>query len=205
MVLKIIVLLYVFCFGAKGVYSLVLDQQTDPNVLQLLVKLEADFNNMKSKMEELEESCTCAAPSHQLTQSFMATLGHTFTCAVNQAVIFDTVKLNQGTGYDNRHGVFRAAKNGTYHFGATFTVAPQTDFRVAFVKNFASNHIGYLFGGVGHSFWQETSTSIVTHLNAGDDVWLSCLSPSTLQGDSDTVNDYHTYHSHFSGFMVAEP
>ncbi|XP_053397484.1 uncharacterized protein LOC128556414 [Mercenaria mercenaria] len=205
MLFKIVVLFCVFGVGAIGVYSLVLDQQTDPNVLQLLVKLEADFNNMKSKVEELEESCTCAAPSHQPTQAFMATLGHTLACTVNQAVIFDTFKLNQGTGYDNRHGIFRASKNGTYHFGATVSAAPQTDFHVAFVKNLASNHIGYLYGGVGHSFWQETSTSIVTHLNAGDDVWLSCLSSSTLQGDLDAGNDYKTYHSHFSGFMIAVP
>ena len=42
------------------VYSLLLDGQTDDNVLQLLVKLEADVNNNKARLKELEETCTCS-------------------------------------------------------------------------------------------------------------------------------------------------
>ena len=38
--------------------QLLLDGQTDDNVLQLLVKLEADVNNNKARLKELEETCT---------------------------------------------------------------------------------------------------------------------------------------------------
>lgn len=178
--------------------SLLLDPPTNNDILQLLVKLEADFNNMQSKMNEHVLHRKKPIPA------FMASLGRDFTCSANQAVIFDRVHLNQGSGYDSRHGVFRASKNGTYHFSATFTALPKKEFHIVFVKNLSSNHVGYLYADSNLSFWQERTSSILLHLNAGDDVWLSCLGGSTTAGDTDTVNDYRTYHSHFSGFMISE-
>ena len=134
----------------------------------------------------------------------MAALGHVITgCSAGQPVIFDMVKLNQGSGYDYRHGTFRAPVNGTYQISATLSSSPNNvGFHVGFVKNLANSHVGYLYADGGKGHWQERSTSLVLHLNAGDDIWLSCLGDSTIQGD--TIGKANDFHSHFSGFLISK-
>ena len=76
---------------------------------------------------------------------FMATLSNDLDqCSKFQAVIFDQVKVNQGGGYDNKAGVFRAPVAGIYAFSATLSVEPQNEYHVAFVKGSVTNDIGYL-------------------------------------------------------------
>ncbi|XP_060592021.1 caprin-2-like [Ruditapes philippinarum] len=198
---KIVILFLVL--GANKVNSLLLDEQPDSSVLQLLVKLEADVNNNKAQLKELQEACTCSGSNKDHSTAFMASLGHRITgCLSEHPVIFDQVKLNQGSGYDNRHGTFRAPVNGTYQISATLSSTPNNvGFHVAFVKNLASNSVGYLYADANQPHWQEKSTSLVLHLNAGDDVWISCLSDSTIHGDQTGTS---AFHSHFSGFLISK-
>ncbi|WAR08331.1 hypothetical protein MAR_018289 [Mya arenaria] len=105
------------------------------------------------------------------------------------AVIFDAIMLNQGGGYDNRHDVFRATINGTYMFTATLSVAPQGSYHAAFVKNTADNEIGYLCADP-MSIWLERSTTVVTHLAAGEEVWMVCLSDFRIEGNT---NYFHAH------------
>ena len=66
-------------------------------------------------------------------------------CTHYQPVIFDSVKVNQGSGYDSTHGIFRAPVAGVYAFSTTLSVLPNNNFHVAFVKGNATNEIGYLY------------------------------------------------------------
>ena len=66
-------------------------------------------------------------------------------CTQLQPVIFDSVKVNQGLGYDNKHGIFRAPVAGMYAFSTTLSVTPNNNFHVAIVKGNATNEIGYLY------------------------------------------------------------
>ncbi|XP_045199086.2 heavy metal-binding protein HIP-like [Mercenaria mercenaria] len=187
------VVLFLSVLARCCVNSLVLEQQTDQDVLQLLVKLEAKVTTLEDKIRVLEESgiSTKKEPS----PAFMATLSHRVeTCATDQPLIFDNVRLNIGSGYDQRHGLFRAPRNGTYQISATLTATPNTQYHVAFVKNMASNHVGYLFVD-NISIWLERSTSLVMHLNAGDDIWLSCIyGNSAIHGyQTGKANDYDSH------------
>ncbi|XP_053389627.1 heavy metal-binding protein HIP-like, partial [Mercenaria mercenaria] len=156
--------LFLSVVACDCVKSLVLEQQTDPDVLQLLVKLEAKVSTLEDKIRVLEESGL--ATKKEPNPAFMVTLTHRVeTCATDQPLIFDNVRLNIGSGYDKRHGLFRAPRNGTYQFSATLTATPNTQYHVAFVKNMASNHVGYLYAD-NISLWLERSTSLVMHLDA---------------------------------------
>lgn len=136
--------------------------------------------------------------------AFMAALSTDLVhCSKLQPVIFDAVKLNQGNGYDNNHGVFKAPVTGTYLFTSTLSVQPRNSYHTAFVKNNATNEIGYLYTDP-IDLWLERSTTVVTHLNANDEVWMVCLSDSRIEGDHnhgwEGANDFH---SHMSGFLIS--
>ena len=124
-------------------------------------------------------------------------------CTPQQPVIFDSVKVNQGGGYDDQHGMFTAPVAGVYAFSATLSVIPGNKFHVAFVKENATNEIGYLYADP-QNIWLQRSTTVFTHLNQNEDVWMVCLDDSRIEGDHQHgwagANDYH---SHMSGFLVS--
>jgi len=124
-------------------------------------------------------------------------------CTKQQPVIFDAVKVNQGGLYNPVHGVFRSNVNGTYIFTATLSVSPKNNFHVAFVKNTADNEIGYLYAD-NLNIWIERSTTVMTHLAAGDEVWMVCLGDSRIEGDKDLgVEGANDFHSHITGFLLS--
>jgi len=124
-------------------------------------------------------------------------------CTIQQPVIFDAVKVNQGGLYNPVHGVFRANVNGTYIFTATLSVSPNNNFHVAFVKNTADNEIGYLYAD-NLNIWIERSTTVMTHLAVGDEVWMVCLGDSRLEGNyNHSWEGAGDYHSHITGFLLS--
>lgn len=124
-------------------------------------------------------------------------------CSRYQPIIFDAVKLNQGGGYDDRHGIFKAPISGIYMFTSTLSVQPQASYHTAFVKNNATNEIGYLYTDP-ISIWLERSTSVLTHLNVNEEVWMVCLSDSRIEGDHNhNWEGAADFHSHIAGFLIS--
>ena len=135
---------------------------------------------------------------------FMAALSADLLhCTKHQPVIFDAVKVNRGSGYNNKHGIFQAPVAGIYAFSATLSVEPNNAFHVAIVRGNATNEIGYLYADP-QNIWLQRSTTIFTHLDQNEEVWMVCLSDSRIEGDHqhgwEGANDFH---SHMSGFLVS--
>ena len=131
----------------------------------------------------------------------MATLSTIIThCTTHQPVIFDKVKINIGSGYNSLHGNFRAPVSGVYAFSTTLSASSHNQYHVAIVKGNATNEIGYLFADPDTN-WHMRSTTVFSHLNSGEEVWVVCLSDSSMQGYIGIHAD--DFDSHFSGFLVS--
>ena len=135
--------------------------------------------------------------------SFMVALAQDFTQGtVGQHVIFQTVLFNKALGYSPRHGVFTAPTTGTYSFSATLTSPPGQSFHVAMVKNSYSNAFGYIYADPTN-IHMERSTTVLTHLDASDEVWIACtLSICYIQGENNK-GGLDRLVSTFSGFLVS--
>lgn len=200
------------------VQTLILDGQTVPQTTvdalqimlaeekQLRTQLANQVQALESRMtsvESFQNECGCGGrPTGN--PAFMAALSNDLVhCTRFQPVIFDSVKLNSGSAYNNKHGIFTAPITGTYLFTATLSVMPNNMYHTAFVKNNATDEIGYLYTDP-INLWLERNTSVLTHLDAGDEVWMVCLSDSRIEGDHnhgwEGANDFH---SHMSGFLVS--
>lgn len=170
--------------------------------MQLANEVQALTNRMNS-VEMFQNECGCyGRPTGN--PAFMAALSQDLVhCSKGQPVIFDAVKLNVGSAYNNLHGIFTASITGTYLFTTTLSVQPNNSYHTAFVKNNATNEIGYLYTDP-LNLWLERSTTVLVHLNAGDEVWMICLSDSRIEGDHnhgwEGANDFH---SHISGFLIS--
>ena len=124
-------------------------------------------------------------------------------CTKYQHVIFDSVKINQGTGYNHIHGIFTAPKAGIYAFSTTLSVTPSNNYHVAMVKGNATNQIGYLYADAP-SIWLQRSTTVLTQMNQNEQVWMVCVDDSHIEGDHKHGYEGATdYHSHFSGFLIS--
>ena len=81
----------------------------------------------------------------------------------------------------------------------------QNSYHVAIVHGNATYEIGYLFADAGGNA-KIKSTTVYSHLNSGEEVWMICLTNSTIVGDFNdpTYGGAQQFHSHFSGFLVSE-
>ena len=128
-------------------------------------------------------------------------------CTSHQPIIFDKLMVNIGSGYNSQHGIFKAPVSDVYAFSATLSTLQHSHFYVAIVQGNVTNEIGYLYSELGSdNNWQLRSTTVLSHLNSGEEVWMACVSDSTIQGDSisPAIRDAQDFHSHFSGFLVSE-
>ncbi|KAK3603415.1 hypothetical protein CHS0354_009394 [Potamilus streckersoni] len=134
--------------------------------------------------------------------AFMVVLsGDLVHCSLNQHVVFDNVILNIGDVYNSLHGVFRAPTAGTYQFSLTLSVRSNGgQYHVVIKKGKSATVIGYLYAEFS-TLWVLRSTSVLTQLEVGEDVWVACFADEThIVGGPDDVGKYH---SHFSGFIVS--
>ena len=92
---------------------------------------------------------------------------------VNQTVIFDTVMLNIGGDYHPPHGLFIASTPGIYIFSVSImAVYGAKDSTMVFIlKN--GKEIAAAIADGRNANHDQGSTTIVTHLVPGDEVWVS--------------------------------
>uniref|UniRef100_A0A8W8IM86 C1q domain-containing protein n=1 Tax=Magallana gigas TaxID=29159 RepID=A0A8W8IM86_MAGGI len=90
---------------------------------------------------------------------------------VHQAIEFDYVLLNEGTGYSVYTGHFVAPVSGLYVFAWTITSGDYTCIVYDVVKN---NEIlvHFISDAADHNDWAVSSGTAVTRMNSGDRVWI---------------------------------
>lgn len=173
---------------------------------QLRMQLTAQMADVVSRLltvESNQQKCGCQRRPTQ-HPAFMATLSADInSCGPRQAVVFDSIKLNNGNAYSKNHGMFTAPITGTYLFSATLSSEQGQSYQVAIVRGNSTNEIAYLFAD-GNTIWQERTTTVITHLDAYDEVWVLCLTNSHIEGDKmNSRVDSTDFYSHFSGVLMS--
>ena len=131
--------------------------------------------------------------SHKPRIGFTAlTSTHQMHMGVDQAVQFPKIVTNNGNGFDQNTGIFRAPVSGLYLFSASMVSHSGLELRCALVHN--GNTVAYIFAGddTTHSMG---SKSILLYLSPNDDVWVKVIH------ESDSV--YGFAWSSFMGVMIS--
>ncbi|KAL4239812.1 Complement C1q-like protein 4 [Mactra antiquata] len=210
-----IIIVFMLMFAQYG-YGLVMDTATSTDALMVMlaeekqlraqfeIKVTGQVTDLQNKVNSLESSQECGCDG-RLTEipAFMAALSNDRNCSKGQKVVFDDIKLNRGQGYSKSNGIFTAPITGTYMFTTTLSSDPNGTYHIALVKGNATNEIAYMYA-VSTTQWSESSTTVVTHLDAGNDVWMVCVSNSKIEGNANhAVEGAADFHSHLSGFLVS--
>ncbi|ESO05252.1 hypothetical protein HELRODRAFT_77797 [Helobdella robusta] len=111
--------------------------------------------------------------------------------ASDTAIIFDTVFINEGNGFDSSTSKFICPVGGSYLFSAHILSQLQLDVYAWIMLNDKHQLPLHGNGRAGHG---SDSQTIILPLKAGDKVWV------LINKDSATFNDYST----FSGFLLYE-
>ncbi|XP_056014450.1 heavy metal-binding protein HIP-like [Ostrea edulis] len=90
-----------------------------------------------------------------------------------QTVKFDTVKLNEGSGYDVKTGKFTAPEDGVYSFSWNVLVYSGKEFHTEIVKNGNVVAKNYADGRILKSGYHLTSSSTVNiKMKKREQVWI---------------------------------
>ncbi|KAL3860273.1 hypothetical protein ACJMK2_010416 [Sinanodonta woodiana] len=190
--------------------------QGEPDLAQLVHTMKTEIDTLSSTVRNLSNTVHNLTTTNQAQEekikaleagsynlpAFMAALsGDLLHCSPNQHVVFDNVILNVGDVYNSLNGFFRAPVSGTYQFSLTLSEPNNGgQYHVLIRKGKSSTIIGFLFSDQS-TLWAQRSTSVLTQLAVGEDVWVSCLQNEThIAGGAGNV---YKYFSHFSGFLVS--
>uniref|UniRef100_A0A8W8NW07 C1q domain-containing protein n=1 Tax=Magallana gigas TaxID=29159 RepID=A0A8W8NW07_MAGGI len=125
--------------------------------------------------------------------AFDARLGKSIrNLATKGRVVFDTVNLNQGLGYDASTGVFTVPSGGIYVFEWTVLAWQGLEGHTALTVNDQFKSWNHCHSGKSNNF-RSCSKMGVMKLQKGDKVWIAVFNGS--------ANIYNTYTS-FSGFKL---
>ena len=121
--------------------------------------------------------------SHKPRIGFTAlTDNHQSHMGIGQAVQFHKIVTNDGNGFDQNTGIFRAPVSGLYLFSASMLNHSGLELRCALVHN--GNTVAKIFAGDGTTY-STGSKSILLNLSPNDDVWVMITHESdNVFGDS---------------------
>lgn len=169
------------------------EKQTAQNELSIL----------KTELDKIKANTQQNKNGNQHNVAFMTSLSFDLVNpAIGHQIVFDKVHLNKGNGYNNRHGIFLAPVNGTYHFTLEITYAPNPthDHNTGVYLKKRSENIAYTYS-IGT--WENLirrSTSAIVELVAGDDVYTVV---SVIGGGNNTLRgDSNKFFTTFSGFLI---
>ena len=131
--------------------------------------------------------------------AFQAHLSHNLqSLGLHQAILFDSVVLNEGGGYSVHSGEFVAPVSGLYVFSWTISAGDRTCTKYDIVKNSAVL-MYFISDAYDHDDWDSSSGTVVTRMNSGDRVWLRIADMLTC---SHWVFGIGYGTSSFSGFLL---
>lgn len=113
----------------------------------------------------------------------------------DQTVVFENVLLNIGGDFHINHSLFIAEMPGVYMFSASILsfVNAHPEFSAAIVKN--GGNLALIYGHSDNGRHDQGSVTVVTQLDAGDEVWVKLLSP-------DDGSIYGGRYTTFSGALL---
>lgn len=131
----------------------------------------------------------------------MAFYGYMSTDMTNigghHTLIFDVIKSNSGNGLHPTTGVFTAPSSGFYVFTWTIRINDNSYRSVELVVN--GHEVGALYQDAGSSEYDMGSTTVVTHVNQGEDVFLRTRILDNNQG---ILHNNANGYSSFSGWRL---
>ncbi|XP_067686901.1 C1q-related factor-like [Haliotis asinina] len=175
------------------------------NMLRLereVTVLSTKVESLESKLKQTEEGLSSMKSNlhdallknitHSLaTQAVDATYEVSLRSDINQPqathLKFDNILYNKGEAYNKTTGVFTAPVSGTYVFWAYVmsTAQPNMDVKI---------HKGSTLIGLGHtrlgSVYGVAAITTATHLNYGDQVWISIKGTGVVPLRGDGFSSY---------------
>lgn len=109
--------------------------------------------------------------SHDETVAFYAYMSTNMNnIGGQQTLIFDVVKTNAGNGLHPTTGVFTSPSSGFYVFTWTIRLHDNSFHSIVLILN--GQEVGTLYQYVGHGEDDMSGTTVVIHVNEGEDVFL---------------------------------
>ena len=102
--------------------------------------------------------------------AFYAYMSKGMTFNMNQVFVFDVVKTNVGSAYHPTTGLFIALQTGVYVFTWTFRKSGDSANSIKLLIN--QDEIGSILLHTAAALGIEGTGIVVTHVNAGDDVFV---------------------------------
>lgn len=116
-----------------------------------------------------------------------------------RVLVYDVVKTNIGNGYRSHTGVFLVPKSGVYVFTWTFRTGNDHDHSIPLMKN--NQDVGSVYFHSGGRVEAGGTGIVVTHANAGDDVFTR-TNPTLYIGTGHYIQSNVHGRSSFAGWKI---
>ncbi|KAL3852113.1 hypothetical protein ACJMK2_015796 [Sinanodonta woodiana] len=163
------------------------------NLAEQVTRSREELNTINGQLGHFEDSCICGRNNTIAFNSFLSKDAANF--GIQQPIYFDSITLNLGNGYDTRHGVFRAPRNGTYYFSTSVTTPTSNQIAVEIVKN--GEQLVQLRTENDY-MWNMATNVVNVYLTKGDDVWVR----HSAIGDANILKIDDGLYTSFSGFLI---
>ncbi|XP_062619916.1 complement C1q-like protein 3 [Saccostrea cucullata] len=162
------------------------------HILEDQNKANQKLNNISTKMSGKLYSST------KKPVAFYAYMSkHTPTITVQYPLTFDVVKTNIGNGYHSSTGVFIVPETGIYVF--TWTIRMYGGYKHSTQLMVNTNEIGIIHADVNHDSDFSGSGIVVTHVNAGDNVFVRTHASWNIGA----INSNSSGRSSFAGWKLS--
>ncbi|XP_045206990.2 uncharacterized protein LOC123559256 [Mercenaria mercenaria] len=157
-------------------------------------KLTALFNEALTRFTEdiAEEKNKLTALAEKMTPvpvvAFHARRSSSATVSTGGTLVFDTVLINEGEGYDRATGIFTAPYNGLYYFAAH--VCNPAYYAVHYAIVVDNNQIASSTQYDSDNVYSCSSVNAVVMMKSADRAWIKCTIGSTFYHDSSRWNSF---------------
>ncbi|XP_011421573.3 complement C1q tumor necrosis factor-related protein 3-like [Magallana gigas] len=193
----------------------------------LITKQETELKTVKRELEETKRNCHCGSTSDEKKTTAkkvevpkkkatlirrgriipptshdgpVAFYGYMTTAMTNigghHTLIFDVIKTNSGNGLHPTTGVFMAPSSGFYVFTWTIREFDNSYHSVELVVN--GQEVGALYQHAGPGEDDMSSTTVVIHVNEGEDVFLR----TKMDFNQGVINSSIHGYSSFAGWKL---
>ncbi|KAL3852121.1 hypothetical protein ACJMK2_015804 [Sinanodonta woodiana] len=185
-------------YQEQQAYSTIVNALADAKRLRInlasqVTKSREELNTINGQLGYFEESCYCGKNNTIVFNSFLSKNAANF--GLRQPIYFDNITLNIGNGYDARHGVFRAPRNGTYTFSSSVTTNAGSQIAIEIVKN---GEQLVQMRSLNDYMWSMATSVVNVNLLKGDDVWVR----HSAIGDANVLQIDDGLYTSFSGYLI---